>query len=248
MIGPGEYLDAVRFARERLGFVPDVEQARVLDPMARRGILCCCRQWGKSTVTAVKAVHHAATRRNANVLIVSPSQRQSGEFLRKAREFVQRLGYEARGDGLNRVSLQLPNGSRIVGLPGERSFVRGFSRVSMLLVDEAAEVSDDHYRTVRPFLAMAEFGALWLMSTPRGKRGFFWRTWDQGDSRWLRVRATAEENPRFSAEFLKEEREELGERWYRQEYGCEFLDTHDGLFREEDIRAAIDPDIPALWG
>jgi hypothetical protein len=198
-------------------------------------------------VTALKAVHHAATRSNANVLIVSPSQRQSGEFLRKAREFVQRLGYEARGDGLNRVSLRLPNGSRIVGLPGERSFVRGFSAVSMLLVDEAAEVSDDHYRTVRPFLAMAESGALWLMSTPRGKRGFFWRAWDSGGSRWLRVRATAEENPRFSREFLEEERQELGERWYRQEYGCEFLDTHDGLFRDEDIEAAVDEDVPALW-
>jgi hypothetical protein len=241
------WLDAAEFARERLGFEPDEQQARVLDPLVRRGILCCCRQWGKSTVTAIKAVHHAATRRDANVLIVSPSQRQSGEFLRKAREFVQRLGHEPRGDGLNRVSLQLPNGSRIVALPGERSFVRGFSRVSLLLVDEAAEVSDNHYRTVRPFLAMAEAGALWLMSTPRGKRGFFWRAWDQGGPQWLRVRATAEENPRFSREFLAEERQELGERWYRQEYGCEFLDTHDGLFRDEDIDAAVDEEVPALW-
>lgn len=240
-------MDAVEFARERLQFEPDELQARVLDPLTMRGILCCCRQWGKSTITALKAVHHAVTRRDANVLIVSPSQRQSGEFLRKSREFVQRLGYEARGDGLNRVSLLLPNGSRIVGLPGERSFVRGFSKVSLLLIDEAAEVSDDHYRTVRPFLATAESGALWLMSTPRGKRGFFWRTWDQGGSQWLRVRAAAEENPRFSPEFLLEERQELGDRWYRQEYGCEFLDTHDGLFRDEDIEAAVDEEVPALW-
>ena len=48
-------LDAVRFAREVLRFDPDEQQARVLDPSIRRGILNCCRQWGKSTLMAVKA-------------------------------------------------------------------------------------------------------------------------------------------------------------------------------------------------
>ena len=75
--------------------------------------------------------------------MVSPSARQSGEFMRKAEEFVRRLGMRPRGDGDNAMSILLPNGSRIVGLPGNETTVRGFSAVSLLLIDEAARVGDD---------------------------------------------------------------------------------------------------------
>ena len=72
------------WAAERLGFVPDAVQARVLDTETRRGVLNCTRQWGKSTVTAAKAVHHAFTKAGSLVIVVSPSSRQSSEFVRKA--------------------------------------------------------------------------------------------------------------------------------------------------------------------
>ncbi len=52
-------------------------------------------------------------------LVVSPSERQSREFLRKAKRFVRRLGLARRGDGDNDVSLLFPNGSRLVGIPGK---------------------------------------------------------------------------------------------------------------------------------
>ncbi len=41
--------DPVEFARERLGFEPDEAQKAVLRSDARRLILNCTRQWGKST-------------------------------------------------------------------------------------------------------------------------------------------------------------------------------------------------------
>ena len=52
---PSEEPDAVEFARTRLGFEPDERQAAVLRSEAKRGILNCTRQWGKSTAAAVKA-------------------------------------------------------------------------------------------------------------------------------------------------------------------------------------------------
>ena len=45
------------WVRDTLGFPADSLQARVLETPAKRGILNCTRQWGKSTVTAAKAVH-----------------------------------------------------------------------------------------------------------------------------------------------------------------------------------------------
>jgi hypothetical protein len=84
-----------------------------------------------------------------------------------------RMGIAPRGDGDNAVSLLLPNGSRIVGLPRVEDTIRGFSAVSMLVIDEASRVSDEMYEALRPMLAVGD-GDLWMMSTPRGKSGFFY--------------------------------------------------------------------------
>src|SRR4051794_26303364 len=168
--------DALHFAESKLGFTPDAKQAVLLQKPLRRVLLNCSRQWGKSTITAAKALHQAYSKPESLVVVLSPSARQSGEFLRKAGSFVRRLGLRARGDGDNEMSLLLPNGSRIVGLPGMENTVRGFSAVSLMLIDEAARVSDDLYKAVRPMLAIGN-GALWLMSTPHGRRGFFYEEW-----------------------------------------------------------------------
>ena len=65
--------DIAAFARTMLSFHPDPIQARVLDPNIRRGILNCCRQWGKSTILAIKAVHHAYTHPESLTRCVSPT-------------------------------------------------------------------------------------------------------------------------------------------------------------------------------
>ena len=196
-------------------------------------------------MTAALAVRRAVEEPNSLILVLSPSCRQSGEFLRKAEEFVSRLGIKVRSDGNNQRSIVFPNGSRIVGLPQNEAKVRGFSKVSLLLIDEASRVQDELYRAMRPTLAVGN-GDLWLMSTPWGKRGFFYEAWANGGDEWTRVKAPATECERIRPEFLEGERISMGDRWFRQEYGCEFSDTDDSVFRTDDIHAAIDDDIAML--
>jgi hypothetical protein len=207
-------------------------------------MLNCTKQWGKSTIAAAKTVHEAWSKAGSLSLVVSPSARQSGEFVRKAAGFARRLGVERKGDGDNEMSMVFPNGSRIVGLPGSEATIRGFSAVTLLMVDEAARVSDELYKSIRPMLAVSE-GALWLMSTPFGKRGFFWETWERGGAEWERVRVTAYECPRIGKAFLEEERRNLGERWFRQEYLCEFVDSVSGVFDRDLVGRAICAEIRA---
>jgi hypothetical protein len=216
--------DAVEFARLQLGFEADELQARVLRNIAKRGILNCTRQWGKSTVAAIAALHRAWFREEALVVVASPTERQSGEFLKKAAGLVKKLGVRVRGDGTNTLSLLLPNGSRIVGLPGTERTVRGFSAVSLLVIDEAARVEDAMYQALRPMLAVSD-GDLWMLSTPNGRRGFFYENWAEGGDEWERVAVTAAECPRISASFLEEERRRQGSDWVRQEYFCEFVEN-----------------------
>ena len=160
---------------------------------------------------------------------------QSGERIRPKR------------DGDNEISLALPNGSRIVGLPGTEGTVRGFSAVSLLLIDEASRVSDDQYRAVTPMLAVGD-GDLWMMSTPCGKRGFFYDVWSKGGAEWKKVKVTAPECARIPKAFLEGEREGMGERCFRQEYLCEFSDVETALFDRELVMAAIRSDVKPLWG
>lgn len=228
--------DAVAFARGKLGFEPDEQQMAVLRG-GKRGILNCTRQWGKSTVAAAKAVHRAYTEAGSLTLLLSPSGRQSGEFIRKAREFVGRLGLKTKGDGYNKWSIVLKNGSRIIGLPENPDKVRGFSNVSLLLIDEAALVSDKTYDAVRPMLAASD-GDLWLLSTPNGKRGFFWEEFANGGEEWERIVVTAEECARIKKHFLERERRSRPERSFRQEYLCEFLERDGAAFSQESIDAA----------
>jgi hypothetical protein len=162
-----------RFAREQLGFTPDDTQTALLNTRARRVILNCTRQWGKSTVTAAKAVHHAIHTPNSLTLILSPSERQSSELLRKCAVFFRRAGVKTKKDGINSHSLQLENDSRLIALPNSEDTIRGFSGVSLLLIDEAARVPDSLYEAVLPMLATTN-GSLWMLSTPAGRRGFFY--------------------------------------------------------------------------
>ena len=237
--------DAAEWVRMALGFEADAAQQEILRSDKQRGLLNCTRQWGKSTVTAAKAIHQAYHFPESLTLVVSPSARQSGEFLRKATGFARKLGIRPKGDGDNEISLELPNRSRIVGLPGSEATVRGFSAVSLLLVDEASRVSDELYLAIRPMLAVSD-GALWLMSTPFGKRGFFYEAWANGGPDWARVRAAATECPRIGRKFLEEERATMGERWFRQEYMCEFEEAVSGVFARDLVERAMTREVEPM--
>ncbi len=236
-------LDIVRFFTERLGILPEARQAEVLRCEAKRVIVNCSRQWGKSTLAAGKALHRAYTKPGSLILAASPTERQSAEFVRKARALAAFAGERVRGDGDNKISLLFENGSRIVGLPGKEATVRGFSAVSLLIIDEASRVADSMYLALRPMLSTSN-GDLWLMSTPMGKRGFFYDAWAHGEG-WSRFQTPVTECPRVSAEFLAEEREVQGDSYFRQEYLCEFVDSGVELFGRELVEAALEDGV--VW-
>jgi hypothetical protein len=232
---------------ELIGFVPDAQQKVLLDSDARRVILNCSRQWGKSSVTSLKAAMVATANPKATVIAMSPSERQSGEFLRKVKEVLAAAGMRnLKGDGVNKMSVELSNGSRVIALPGVEGTMRGFSAVDLLIIDEAAQVRDAQYHAAGPMLGVKD-GALWLLSTPYGARGFFWKEWELGGDDWLRVEVKATECPRLSAKFLERERRRLNDDWFRQEYLCEFVGAEDGPFRQELLENALCDHVEPLF-
>jgi hypothetical protein len=212
-------------------------------------LVLCSRQSGKSEVAAALALHTALLQAGALVLLLSPSERQSGELATKVFHLFDRATAAGMAlPALKRTALQLHlvNGSRIIALPENERTIRGYSGASLLVVDEASRVSDALYASVRPMLAVSR-GRLVVLSTPFGKRGFFFDEWSS-DRAWERIRITADQCPRISPEFLEEERQALGDRWFQQEYFCAFCDVIDAVFSEADIAASMHGAPPPLWG
>lgn len=233
-------LDPVQVAREA-GLDSDPWQARFLRSPSRRVLLNCARQSGKSTTTALLALHTVLYQPGALVLLLSPALRQSQELFRKALAFYRDLGRPVPVETESALRLELENGSRIVSLPGKETTVRGFSGVQLIAVDEAARVPDELYFSVRPMLAVSG-GRLVALSTPFGSRGWWYEAW-RSEEPWERYKVLAEECPRISGEFLEEERRTLGEWWFGQEYECAFLDAETQPFGREYVERAFEEDV-----
>src|SRR5215211_49324 len=147
-------LNRVSFA-QKAGLDPDPWQRPLLESSSDRVLLNCCRQSGKSTMTAIVALHRALYHPGSLILCLAPALRQSQELFGKVLGFYRDLGRPISPQGERKLSLELENASRIVTLPGSEKTIRGFSGTSLLVLDEAARVEDELYFAVRPMLAVS---------------------------------------------------------------------------------------------
>ena len=248
-----------------LGFKPYLWQEEAMKPCERL-ILNCTRQAGKSTVISAKAVYRAKHFPKSLILLISPTERQSIELMKKIDDFMksdpQQLGLKVD----NTFEKEFWNKSRIVALPGSEKSVRGFSAPSMIIIDEASRVTDEMFYALRPMMSGEDTHTeLILMSTPFGKRGFFYQSW-LAAHRWKRIEVSGRTDipeetyrkekaregilawysPRHTKDFLEEEKEAMGDWWFQQEYLCKFVEAQDNVFSYEDIMAAMgdEPETP----
>ena len=226
-------LDPVSFAADRLNFRADPWQRQLLRSRSLAVMLNCCRQSGKSTTAAIVALHMAIYDPGL-VLCVSPSLRQSRELFAKVMLF------------LKSIEPVIPsNGSRIVSLPGDPDTVRGFSAPKLVISDEAAYIADAMQAAIAPMLAVSR-GRTIDMSSPNGRRGYFYENWIHGEG-IERIRIVGRECPRISAEFLEEQRKRLGPTLYAQEFEGEFTDADTSAFSSELIEMALTDDFEPFW-
>ncbi len=216
----------------------DAWQREALRSRAQRLLMNCCRQSGKSTLSALIAVHQAAYHPGSLVLLISPSLRQSGELFRKCLDSYRALVDYVPPEAESALRLELQNGSRIISLPGrDDSTVRGYSAVSLLVIDEAAFVADELFHAIAPMLAVSR-GRLLALSTPNGQLGWWYEAWRAGED-WERYKVTAEECPRIPREFLAEQKRTMPRWRYETEFECRFSDTNQNVFSSADVEAAF---------
>lgn len=238
-------LDPAAFMREA-GKTPDPWQRDFLRCRAQRMLLLTSRQIGKTTTVAALATHTAIYNPGALILVLGPSQQQSREMYGKICEFYREAS-DMSPDAESASRIELPNGSRIVSLSGNPTTVRGFSGPRLVILDEAAFIEDELYHAVTPMLTAG--GRLVALSTPNGKRGWFWDNYENAaPDAWHRTKITADQSPRVTPEHLARERATKKAEWrMQQEYFCEFVDTDAQVFASDDIAAAMTPTVAPLF-
>jgi hypothetical protein len=271
-------LSPLAYAREILEFDPFPWQADVLACYAKRIHLNAARQSGKSTITAIPAVHRARFYPNSLWIVAAATETQAMEDMEKIKAFIamdeEFPAYVREGADL----LKFTNGARILVVPAtEKAGGRAFSNPDGITLDEDSYIPDRVFRSsTRPLLTANRKCVLYLLSTPNGRGGHFFR--NSTNTRWTRfeIRSPYEPNdaewtlhlhipeeqyraqriekgikayysPRhYDLEEQQEMLDDLGPRIYRQEECCEFVESEDQVFSNADIEAMYSEDVKPL--
>lgn len=219
-----------------------------LDPWQKKYIDCidknchvlCGRQSGKSAAASIKFGKIAKEQPNNKkeiILMIAETEKQAYMLFFKTLLYLETVCPKMICKGIKKPTqhkIELTNGSIIMcyaaGLTG--SGLRGFT-LTRLVVDEAAPMSSEIFASVSPMLSVTG-GIMDLISTPRGKEGYFYEQSKNPEFEHFIIRAS--ECPRHSKKFLESEKERMSALEYAQEYDAMFLDELRRLFSDELIK------------
>jgi hypothetical protein len=235
-------LSASIWCRRELKLDLDPWQARMVDTLGPARIVTLThRQAGKTSAAAIGIGHTMLWRKPGSTsLVLAPTLRQSSELIRNLRGQLMTAGEKLRVD--NTFSVELGNGSRCLALPGaDDASIRGLSIDGDLVVDEAARVSDSLFEAAMPMMVRhTKTARLLLLSTAWAKRGFFYRTWAEGDARdWLKIEARVAECQHISPADLDRERRSMPASAFAREYENQFDSLEARFFDADAIAAAF---------
>ncbi len=223
-------------------------QRRWLEDHSRLRVCCKARQIGMSTAVATEALHAALY--GETTVVVSASQRQASELLRKAGQLLPLV--TAAGDGVVQVekqsaeAIELSTGGRVISLPSAAATVQGYS--GHVVIDEAAWISDVDalWLAIVPTISTNKQFRLSVISTPGARSGMFHRLWHNGDEAWSRHRVDiyAAQKGGVPHDIAALRAAVADEVTWRAAYECEFVDEAHALLPYDLLLARVDETLP----
>ena len=220
-------------------------------------LLCTGRRVGKTYIMAKKAIDLMVSKPKTPIVIVSLTEEQAMIIHFMALHYLEEKypgKYDKRNTTIKRLTVK--NGStmitRPVGDTGDAA--RGFEG-GVLIVDEASRMPKLFWLAAKPILLTTN-GHIWMCSTPFGKKGYFWEKFNESynlkkpDARFKVFYKSSEDvmtNRPISRSWTKKQREgairileedkrDMTELEYGQEYLGLFLEDVNRLFDDEWIK------------
>ena len=202
------------------------------------------RQCGKSTATSILAGRTALDIPNSFILIGAYVVDQAQLIFRKIKEYILA---KAKNQIVGHVTLnflELKNGSKIlcrpVGDTGDG--MRGYS-ATMLILDEAAFIPNRAWEAIEPTISVTK-GRTIILSTPQGKKGFFYKA--TINPNYETVQVSARDCPRHTKKFLDQKQNEMSPVAFATEYLGEFIDDYNRKFTADWIKLVCSLDKNAV--
>ena len=249
-----------------LGFTPYEWQKAILKSPHPRKVINGARQAGKSTIVSAKPSHIARHYPESVSIIIAATEYQAFLDMEKVKTFIAQDPQYPRMVRDNDRLIILKNGSWIMVVPATEKAARGPSAPRLILLDEASRIEDAVYTSgVIPMLTENPDCELISISTPNGRQGFFYKSfnnpkweryeirspWEVVDLEFRLIPAEPEEEYRrkcaekgiigFDSPRHRNQQEqefnlgEMGPRMYRQEYGPQFVEPEDQVFGYDEI-------------
>lgn len=189
------------------------------------------RQTGKSFATALEVVLSAIEGKELWVLL-SKGERQSKELMQKVKMHLEAFKIAASSiketyfedTKIKQLEIELPNGSRIIGLPANPDTARGYS--GNVVLDEFAFHKDSRAIWTALYPTITRGYKIRVISTPNGKQNKFYELWTADDHLWSKHKVTIYDAVRAGLHInIDELRAGISDpdAW-AQEYECKFID------------------------
>lgn len=194
------------------------------------------RRTGKSYAAAILAFAKLLEPKQ-QVMVVAPNFSLSSIIWDYVTDLVKQMELEVDRFNQKDKVVKLINGStfRLLSANNRDSLVG--RAANLLIVDEAAIISNDEYftRDLRPALStFKDSRCLWI-STPRGKGNYLFTYYNRGvDDEypdWGSTLHTWRSNPLLSEKDIEEAKRTITKAMYLQEYECEWTTTEDQIYQ-----------------
>ncbi len=235
--------DIAYFAKTIVGVELWPHQLEFMTCGTRIVVVASARQIGKSTACAIKAIHTAFSRQS-KVLVVSPSLRQSGLMFATIRQYIQESEL-LRGSLVDdtKTYIKLSNGSELWCLPDSPAQIRGFSKVTTVIIDEANFCSQELLRAVQYSLLTVPESQLFMISSPWSIEHWFYRYYQDGqdkkDPTVSSFHYTYEASPLIQKDYVDRMKDKITEEEYKTEILGEWIGDEDAYFDYELVASCI---------
>ena len=220
----------------------DKWQQDILDCKSKHILLCKGRQIGGTTIMARKCADRMLNQKGCRIIVVSLTEDQAQlviimilTYLEKEHKSWIKKPYSKN---ITKNKIVLKNGSQVLSRPvgNTGDAVRGFTG-DVLYINEASRMPESVFVASKPVL-LTTGGDIWMDSTPFGKQGYFYESWLNKHNRFkvfymssedvIKDRPISESWTKQQREeaikMLEEEKKDMGELAYAQEYLGMFMD------------------------
>ena len=217
------------------------------DKETRMLVIKWSRQCGKTVFAELMLIEYLLTKNKSMNAYISPSFSQGRKVYKEIVELIPKQFLKAAN--ASTLTIDTINGSRLQFFSAESpTAIRGNTVNGIMVVDEAAffpdelaDGSDIWSNVIYPIIkAHYRTNKILLISTPAGKRGFFFRLYNRAgldtkgrkNNRGIKnMSATIYDDDLTTREQIEEIKSMTSEMAFRAEFLCEFLDSQLTYFR-----------------